>query len=465
MVFKGLDMISMKTAARGFAGLLLLASSFGLAKADVFNPKSKTLDNGMQVVVVVENHRAPVVTNMVWYRVGAMDEPPGKSGLAHFLEHLMFKGTKNLEPGEFSATVARNGGSENAFTSQDYTGYYQSIAADRLELVISLEAERMVNLRLTPEDIEPERQVVMEERRSRVDNNPGARLMEQAMPSLYFNHPYRIPIIGWAHEIEALTQKDIVDFYKKYYAPNNAILVVSGDVKAEAVFALAEKYFGPIPAVDLPQRPNWQEPPREAKREVILHDARVTQPSWSYRMFAPGYDHEDPKRGYALEVLADILSSGSTSRLYKALVVEQKLATSAGAWYSPDRRGPALFGFYLSPRDGTSMDEARDALWAEVDRALKEGISQQEVDQSIRRMQDSAILALDSLSRPARTLGAALAIGRTIEDVETWPDRIAEVTVDDVNKAARALLSDRESGLVTKLLPPAKSSENKEKGA
>lgn len=453
-----------KFCARNFTGLLLLVLSVGLAQAAVFNPKTKTLENGMQVVVV-ENHRAPVVTNMVWYKVGAMDEPPGKSGLAHFLEHLMFKGTKNLAPGEFSATVARNGGTENAFTTQDYTAYHQSIASDRLELVIKLEAERMVNLRLTPEDIEPERQVVLEERRSRVENNPGARLSEQAMPALYFNHPYRIPVIGWAHEIKGLSQQDIVNFYKTYYAPNNAILVVAGDVKPEKVFALAEKYFGPLPAVDLPERPTWVEPPHEADREVTLRDARVTQPSWSYRMFAPGYHSDDPKRGYALEVLADILSSGSTSRLYRALVVEQKLATSAGAWYDPDQRGPALFGFYLSPREGTDINAVKTALWAEVDRLVKDGLTQEEVDRSIRRMQDNAVLALDSLSRPARTLGAALAIGMTIDDVENWPDRISEVTLEDVNRAARDLLSDHHGGLETRLLPAEKASSKKEKGA
>lgn len=467
MAFKGCDMTSLSACARFVAGPILACFLLGQANAAVFNPKTKTLDNGLQVVVV-ENHRAPVITNMVWYKVGAMDEPEGKSGLAHFLEHLMFKGTETLAPGEFSAIVARNGGRENAFTSQDYTAYHQSLAADRLELMMQLEAERMVNLRLTPEDIEPERQVVLEERRSRVDNNPHARLMEQAMPALYFNHPYRIPIIGWAHEIKALSQKDIIDFYKAHYGPNNAIVVVSGDVEAEEVFSLAQKYFGDIPAIDLPEQPKWAEPPRSAVAEVVLRDERVTQPSWVYRIFAPGYDHEDPKRAYALQVLMDILSSGSNSRLYKALVVDQKVAVGAGAWYDPDQRGPAIAGFYLSPAEGMELAPAEEALWAEIDRLLEEGVTQEEVDRTIQRMRDAAALALDSLSRPARTIGAALAIGRTIEDVESWPDRIGAVTAADVNAAARDLLTERKGSLVTRLLPLEEEqtkTDGKEKGA
>ena len=247
------------------------------AVAQIFNPTTFTLDNGLEVVVI-ENHRAPVVTHMVWNKVGAADEPPGKSGIAHFLEHLMFKGTAKRGPGEFSEIIARNGGSENAFTSQDYTGYFQSITADRLALMMELEADRMNGLVLTEEIIQPERQVVIEERRSRTDNSPRARLSEQVTAATYTNHPYRLPIIGWEHEIRALTLQEIVDFYRTWYAPNNAVLVVSGDVTPEQVRELAETHYGPIPAKALSPRIRPSEPPHHAPREVVLRDARVDQP-------------------------------------------------------------------------------------------------------------------------------------------------------------------------------------------
>ncbi|MEL0018806.1 MAG: pitrilysin family protein [Rickettsiales bacterium] len=269
-------------------GFLLFAGGLRTADAAVFSPESFTLGNGLQVVVVT-NRRAPVATMVVYYRVGAMDEPAGKSGLAHYFEHLMFKGTKTLAPGEFSSIVARNGGRDNAFTSQDYTGYVTSFAADRLDLMLKLEADRMTGLRLTPEDIEPERKVVLEERLSRVDNNPGAQLAEQAAATLYSNHPYRIPIIGWAHEIEALTREDLLAFYQAWYTPNNAVIVVSGDVSVDDVRPMVERHFGPLPARALPERPVWQEPPRSAERLVTLAHPRVRQPAWSRRFLAPSY--------------------------------------------------------------------------------------------------------------------------------------------------------------------------------
>ena len=344
-----------------------------LALAEIFNPKSHILENGLQVVVV-ENSRAPVVTHMVWYKVGAMDEPPGKSGLAHFLEHLMFKKTRHLEAGEFSKIVARNGGRENAFTSQDYTGYHQSVAVNRLPLMMELEAERMVNLQLLTEDVEPERDVILEERRSRVDNNPGSRLSEQAAAALYANHPYRIPIIGWEHEIRALTIEDLTRFYKNYYAPNNAIVVVAGDVKAEAVFELAEHYYGGLEPKEVPAPVQWREPPKTTDRTVVLRDARVAQPSWSRRKVAPSRIAGGSGETYALEVLADILGGGATGRLYKSLVIEQAIATTAGAWYDPELRGPAHFGLYASPREGHSIEDVREAVDLEIERLLAEGV-------------------------------------------------------------------------------------------
>jgi zinc protease len=436
---------------RFFTAFLFMIALSPTAGAAVFNPESFTLENGMQVVVVT-NHRVPVVTHMVWYRVGAMDEPPGKSGLAHYFEHLMFKGTKTLKPGEFSATVARNGGRENAFTSQDYTGYFQSVSVDRLPLMMKIEADRMTNLVLTDEIIEPERQVVIEERRSRTDSDPSAMLNEQLNTVLYQNHPYRIPIIGWHREIENLSQEDLLSFYRAWYAPNNAILVISGDITLDQVRPLAEKYYGVIPSRPLPKRVAWIEPPLKADRRVVLEHARVRQPAWSRRFIAPSQTFGDTEIADALQVLGEILSGGATSRLHRKLVVEQKTAVNAGGWYSGRARGPGILGFYISPSPGNDAKTVGDAMNAEIDLLVEKGVTAIEVEKAVQRLQDSAIYANDSYQTPARVLGGALAIGQSIADVESWPERIGAVTVDAVNKAIEKVLKDRKS--VTSLLLP-----------
>jgi len=419
--------------------------------AGVFDPETATLSNGMEVVVVTKR-RAPVITHMVWYKVGAMDEPQGKSGLAHFFEHLMFKGTETIPAGQFSEIVAKNGGQENAFTSSDYTAYYQSIAVDRLGLVMRLEADRMRNLRFDPAQIETERQVILEERRSRTENKPGARLAEQADAAFYRNHPYGRPIIGWAHEIRDLTPADIKAFYDRWYAPNNAVLVVVGDVTMADVLPLAKEYYGSIPARDVPAKIDWREPPHQSEGTVVLRDRDVTQPSWSKRYLAPSYLYGDTEHAYPLEVLVEVLSGGTSSRLYNSLVVQDKVAASAGAWYSPDNRGPAALGFYVSPAPGKTLDEATAAMEATIDEILRDGVTEDEVARAVIRLTDAAELAKDSFQGIARTLGAAVTIGRSAADVEAWPDRIAAVTVDQVNEALRFVLKDQ-GALVSKLLP------------
>lgn len=426
--------------AGGIAAALLFAGAATQpANAQIFNPTTFTLDNGLQVVVI-ENHRAPVVTHMVWYKVGAAEEAPGKSGIAHFLEHLMFKGTDKRAPGEFSKIVARNGGSENAFTSQDYTGYFQTIAADRLALMMELEADRMTGLVLTDDIIQPERQVVIEERRSRTDSSPRALLGEQVTAATYSNHPYRLPVIGWEHEISALTLGEIVDFYQTWYAPNNAVLVVSGDVTPEQVRELAETYYGPVAAKKLPLRARPTEPPQHAPREVVLRDARVDQPGWSRRWLAPSYVAGDKQHAYALEVFSEVIGGGSSSRLYASLVIDQALAVSAGAWYSPDQLDQTTFGMWFSPRPGVDVDKLATALQEQVATFLKDGATEEEVERAKQRLVDSAVFARDSLGGPARIFGVALTTGQTVEQVEQWPASISAVTVEQVNAAARAVL-------------------------
>ena len=424
-----------------FVAMSLLVLSAGPGSAGVYNPDTFTLANGMQVVVVT-NKRAPIVTHMVWYKVGSADEPKGKSGIAHFLEHMMFKATTSMKSGEFSSTVARNGGRDNAFTSYDYTGYHQTIAKDRLELVMRMEADRMTNIQFNDEQVEPERQVILEERNMRTDNSPEARLSEEINAAFYRNHPYQIPIIGWRHEIEALTRQDLESFYKLWYHPNNAILVVAGDVTMAEVRPLAEKYYGKIAAGPLPPRDRPSEPPHVASQRISLADARVRQPSWRRLYLAPSRVYGDTSLTYALEVGSEIIGGGATSRLYRTLVVEDGKAVSAGSYYDDSAFGPTAFVVSAAPQQGVSLDEIEKRVEAEVAKVLKDGVSTEEVERAKKRMQASAVYARDSAGRGARALGAALASGQTVEDVESWPERIGAVTADQVNAALRAILKN-----------------------
>lgn len=448
---------AMSRLFRTLAAGLFATALFGLpAGAQVFEPTTFELDNGLQVVVI-ENRRAPVVTHMLWYKAGAADEPPGKSGTAHYLEHLMFKGTKTRAPGEFSQIIARLGGRENAFTSQDYTGYFQTVAPRHLETMMELEADRMTGLVLTDDLIEPERRVILEERRSRTENNPRALLSEQVAAATYLNHPYGLPIIGWAHEIEALTRADLESFYETWYAPNNAILVISGDVDPQEVRRLAEKYYGPIAAKALPPRIRPSEPPQRAPREVVMRDARVDQPSWSRRYLAPSYVAGENQYAYALEVLSEIIGGGSTARIYRSLVVEAPLAASAGAWYSPGDLDQTTFGFWFTPRPGVEISAVEAAIDEQIERILADGVTADEAARAKQRLIDSAIFARDSVGGPARVFGASLATGQTAADVEAWPDRINAVTVDQINAAARAVFDINRS--TTGLLLPAEEED------
>lgn len=426
--------------------LALLLSAPLPAAAKVFDPTVHTLDNGMQVVVV-ENHRAPIATHMVWYRVGAADEPAGKSGIAHLLEHLMFKGTPDIPPGEFSKIVARHGGRDNAFTSSDYTAYFQNVATDRLELVMKMEADRMRNLVLDDQNVATERAVVEEERRSRTDNNPSALLSERLEAALYLNHPYRRPVIGWGSELATLGRADAEAFYKTWYAPNNAILVVAGDVKPDQVLALARKYYGPLKPEAIPDREKLraEEPPQVAARRVVLEDPRVQQPSWTRLYLAPSYSEGRTELAYPLQVLSEILGGGATSRLYKALVVEQGLAAGAGAWYDPSALDFTTFGIGITPRPGVDIAAVEAALAAELRKVAETGISAEEVERAKSRLRANVTYARDSLHTAAQVLGEALTTGQTVEDVEAWPERIAAVTPEQVNEAARAVLDDKAS--------------------
>jgi len=435
----------------GIAIAACLVVSGQRTEAAVFNPETFTLANGMQVVVIT-NRRAPVVTHHVWYRIGSADSPLGKSGLPHFHEHLMFKATDKMESGEFSQEVARNGGNDNAFTGPDYTGYFQTIARDRLELVMRMEADRMTNLILGEDEVARERDVVLEERSMRVDNDPGSRFAEQLNAAQFLHHPYRMPVIGWRHEIEAYSREDSLDFYRTWYAPNNAILLVAGDVDAAELKPLAERYYGVIPSREIPDRTRVKEPSQLAAREIVMTDPRVRQPSLLRSYLAPSFNAGETEHAYPLDVLAEILGGTSTSRLYRSLVIDKKIATSAGAYYRGSALDLATFRIYASPRPDVTMDELEAAVEAELQRLIDEPITEDEVARATKRLVAEAVYARDSLSSAVRSFGIALTTGRTVDDVEAWPERIGAVTAKQINDAAAIVLKTEQS-VTGKLLP------------
>jgi zinc protease len=404
-----------------------------------------TLDNGMDVVVV-EDHRAPAVQHMVWYRAGSADEPKGSSGVAHFLEHLLFKATDKMEAGEFSATVAANGGRDNAFTSYDYTAYFQRVAADRLELMMRMEADRMKNIRLTPQNIETERNVILEERNQRTENNPSALFGEQMNAAQYLNHRYGVPIIGWKHEMEQLDLEDALSFYDTYYSPNNAILVVSGDVEPEEVRRLAEKYYGVIPAnPDLPERLRTEEPPQIAERRVIYRDARVAQPYVSRSYLAPERDPGAQEKAAALTILAEILGGGTTSYLVEKLQFDEQLATYTGAFYRGTSLDDATLNLVVVPAEGVSLQQAEEALDTALETFLETEIDAGQLDRIKYQIRADQIYSRDDADAVGNRFGRALSIGLTVEDVLDWPEVLDAVTAEDIKQVAREVLDRRQS--------------------
>ncbi len=399
-----------------------------------------TLDNGMDVVVI-EDRRAPVVQHMVWYRAGSADEPIGSSGVAHFLEHLLFKGTDTLAPGEFSATVAANGGNDNAFTSYDYTAYFQRVAADRLELMMRMESDRMRNIRLTENDIVTERDVILEERNQRTENSPRALFGEQMNAAQYLNHRYGVPIIGWRHEMETLDMDDALSFYQTHYAPNNAILVVTGDVDPDEVRTLADQYYGVIPAnSDLPERIRSQEPPQTAERRLTFKDARVAQPYVQRSYLAPERDAGAQEKAAALFLLAELLGGSTTSYLNEKLQFEQQKVVYAGAFYRGVSLDDTTFDLLVVPAEGVSLQEAEDAMDQTVADFIAEGVNEDDLDRIKMQLRASQIYARDNVDAIGNRYGRALTSGLTVEDVQAWPDILQAVTGDEIIAAAREVL-------------------------
>ncbi len=412
---------------------------------------SARLANGLDIVVVPDR-RAPVVTHMVWYRNGSADDPIGKSGIAHFLEHLMFKGTKEHPAGEFSERIAALGGQENAFTSTDFTAYFQRVAKEHLRICMEYEADRMSNLVLTDDVVAPEREVVLEERRMRTDSDPADLLNEAVQAALFTRHPYGSPVIGWQRDIEGLGRADALAYYDRFYTPENAILVVAGDVEPAAVIDLAQAIYGRIPGRgEAPKRLRVREPDVRAHRLVSLADPKVEQPSYQTVFLVPSYRTGAPGEAEALEVLAHYLGGGPASLLFKTLVIDKKIAVSAGAYYAGTALDDTRFYAYAMPAPGIGLE----TLDAEIARLIAEvanrGIEEADLGRAKTRLVADAIYAQDSQVALAQWYGASLATGLSLADIAAWPERIEAVGAADIVKAARWL--DRRRSVTGFLLP------------
>ena len=426
--------------------LTLFASPLRAQTVTAPPPDTFTLPNGMQVVLIADR-RTPVVTHMLWYKVGAADETPGKSGLAHFLEHLMFKGTSTHPVGEFSQTVLKIGGNENAFTSTDYTGYYQRVPKEHLGRMMEFEADRMTNLVLKDENVLPERDVVLEEHNMTVGNSPEAQLSQQMMASLYLNHPYGRPVIGWRHEIEKLDRADALEFYKRFYGPNNAILVIAGDIDAQQLRPSIERIYGGIPIrTDFPpRRMRPQEPPPAGPRTVTLADPRVEQPGVRRYYLVPSAATAAVGESAALDVLAQLLGSGSNAYLYRALVVDRPLAVSAGASYQGTALDSTQLMISASPKPGVEFAEIEKAIDGVIEDVGRNAVPAADLERVKTQLIAEAIYAQDNQATLARWYGAALTTGLSVQDIRSWPDRIRAVTAEQVKQAALNWLDKKRS--------------------
>ena len=410
------------------------------------NVTSFSLENGMRVVVV-EDHRAPVVTHMVWYRAGASDENSGKSGIAHLLEHLLFKETENVENGEFSKTVAALGGSDNAFTSQDYTAYYQRVSKQYLDLMMYYESDRMKNLKISELDFNTEVKVVIEERSQRTDSKPGALFNEQNMASLYLNHPYGVPIVGWRHELDDLVLEDAIDFYKTYYSPNNAILIVSGDVDPKNVQILANKFYGSLENtiyLDVRKRP--AEPPQIVERRLIFEDERVSQPYITRTYLAAERDPGQQREAAALTLLADLIGSdGIQSILGKTLQLDNKKAIYTNAYYNGLSYDDTNFSLIVVPNNDVTLLSIEVELDKVINTFISNGIDEDHLERIKFQYKAQQIYSLDSAYSQARRFGVALTSGLTIEDVLAWPKTIQDIKSAEILAAAVSLFKKESS--------------------
>jgi zinc protease len=419
-----------------FVATLLLGLAAGATAQNSDRVLAATLENGLRVLLQ-EDHRSPIVSFQMWYRVGSRNETRGTTGIAHFLEHLMFKGTPTHGPGEFARLVEQNGGQDNAFTSQDVTSYYVNIAADRIDLVIDLEADRMHNLRLDPKDIASEREVVIEERRTRTEDDPGGFLGEEVSSIAFKNHPYGAPIIGWMEEIKQITPAQIRAFYKTYYVPNNAILVAVGDFKAPEVLTKIRAKFGRIPKGPPPPPVLAVEPPQNGERRVIVKK-HAQLPIVYLGYHVPNRKSPD---AFALEMLSTILSEGRASRLYKRLVYERQLALEAGGDYNYFSHDPSLFWFWGTPMPGQTPETMEKALLAEMEALKSEPVTEEELQRARNQVEATFVFQEDSIHRRAGLLARFELIG-SYADKDRFVEGLRAVTAADIQRVARTYFAD-----------------------
>ena len=415
-----------------------LSGSAAAAPASGTQTFQFSLPNGMQVLVIPD-HRAPVVTQMLWFKVGAVDDPPGISGLAHFFEHMMFRGTKQVPGDLYAQTIAKNGGEDNAFTTHDYTAFYEQIAADRLKLAMDLEADRMANLDLSDSNVTTERDVVLEERRMRVENNPQALMGEQMEAALHMSHPYGRPVLGWPEEVRRIDKMSAQDFYKHHYAPNNATLIVAGDVTPDQIRVMAQAAYGKVAARPLQPRAEFSEPPRLTESRMTLARQDVQVPTFERIYRVPSYAQASPGQAESFETLAQVMGGDQTATLYRVLVEEKKLATDAGASYDGYARDAGEFSVYAVPRAGVSLEVLEKA----VDQVMQGFTNSQAKPSDLARAKTQLVASVtyrrDSQYAMASAYGQALMIGLTVDDVNEWPARIRAVDASEVQKAAGRL--------------------------
>lgn len=408
------------------------------AHAEVFE---KTLHNGLKVIVK-EDHRAPIVVQQVWYRVGSMDETTGKTGVSHALEHMMFKGTRSVPAGQFSKRIADAGGRENAFTSYDYTAYFQMLYKTKLPLAMQLESDRMHNLLVSKSEFSKEIQVVMEERRWRTDDSPHSLVGEQLMAAAFEEHPYHNPVIGWMGDLKEMTAGDVKAWYKRWYEPSNAVLVVAGDVKPKKVFALAQHYYGRIPAHKLPVRRNIDEPKQLGiKRIVVKAPAELPYMIMAYHVPVLR-DVQNDWKPYALDVLDGILDGNGSARLNKSLVREQQLASDVSAGYDDVSRGPGLFTLDGTPSQGKTVADLEAGLRAQIALVAKNGVSEEELRRVKAQITAAEVYKRDSVFYQAMQIGQLESIGISYKDIPVMLQKLQAVTAQQVQDVAREYFKD-----------------------
>lgn len=442
--------------------MLLAGAAAAQSQADEPGPEvsEKVLDNGLKVLVLPDS-RAPVVVSQIWYKVGSSYEPEGLTGISHVLEHMMFKGTENLEPNEFSRIIANNGGRENAFTGRDYTAYFEQLEKSRLPIALELEAERMHRLELDPAEFKKEVQVVLEERRLRTEDNPESLTYEKFRTTAYQRSHYGNPVIGWPEDLRSLTVEDLEDWYQRFYSPANATLVVVGDVAPESVFDLAEEHFGAIPAAEVRPHPDPREPAQEERRAVTV-EAPATVPYIVMGYHVPNLGSADvePWEPYALEVLAYLLDGGKTARLNRELVRGAQVASSVGAGYDPAARLDTLFVLHGNPASGHGIDELRSGLLSVIDDVKSRPVTGEELERVKVQLVAGKVFETDSIFYQAMRLGMFETNGHGWEAGQVFNDHLREVTAKQVQAVARKYLV--EGNMTEAVLEPTGMQEEEE---